>query len=358
MDGIDAALLEFHDQQCDVVATLEHNYPADLRLALREAISAPEHCNVDTIGQLDRWVGECFRDAVLELLEQNNSSPDDIAAIGSHGQTLRHRPQGVRPFTLQIGDPNTITAGTGITTVADFRRRDLAVGGQGAPLACAFHQWLFGSDKVDRVVLNVGGVANITVLSAAGSAPIGFDTGPGNSLMDAWIQQRGNADFDDNGSWAASGQVSSDLLMRLLQDDYFAEAPPKSTGPEYFNPGWLQRKLVSFSKLPPEDIQATLSALTARSIAAAIRSYAPATQQVLVCGGGVHNSHLLDQLAAELSAADITSTEAFGLHPDWVEAAAFAWLAKRCLERKPGNLPTVTGATQDAILGGIYLSSS
>jgi anhydro-N-acetylmuramic acid kinase len=146
--------------------------------------------------------------------------------------------------------------------------------------------------------------------------------------------------------------------MRLLQDDYFAEPPPKSTGLEYFNPGWLQRKLVSFSKLPPEDIQATLSALTARSIAAAIRSYAPATQQVLVCGGGVHNSHLLDQLAAELSAADITSTEAFGLHPDWVEAAAFAWLAKRCLERKSGNLPSVTGATQDAILGGIYLSSS
>ena len=358
MDGIDAALVDFRDNHCELRAALNHAYPGELRQALLEAIRKPECCGIDTIGHLDHWVGECFRDAVLELLSASDTSPDDVAAIGSHGQTIRHQPQAERRFTLQIGDPNIIASGTDITTVADFRRRDMAVGGQGAPLAPAFHQWCFGGDKAERVVLNVGGIANITILPSDGSAPSGFDTGPGNALMDAWIHQHRNLGFDEAGAWASSGQVSSDLLIRLMRDPYFAEAPPKSTGLEYFNPDWLQRGLAPFGELLPEDVQATLSALTARSVAAAINIHAPATQQVLICGGGVHNAHLLDQLAAELSGADIASTDALGLDPDSVEAAAFAWLAWRALERRPANLPTVTGATKEVILGGIYLSGS
>lgn len=358
MDGIDAVLIEFREQRCEIRAHHAARYPNELRTALHAAIRAPEQCDVDAIGQLDCWIGECFRDAVLELLTQSQTSRDQIIAIGSHGQTLRHQPRAKRPYTLQIGDPNIIAAGTGITTVADFRRRDLAVGGHGAPLAPAFHHWLFASDRIDRVVLNIGGIANITVLSSDGSEPLGFDTGPGNTLMDAWIRQHRNIGFDDNGDWATSGQVSSGLLDNMLQDAYFAEAPPKSTGLEYFNMDWLRCKLAAFGELAPADVQATLSAFTAKSVAAAIREHAPASRQLLVCGGGVHNGHLLGQLSADLSGVEVTSTAALGLHPDWVEAMAFAWLAKRCLERKPGNLPTVTGATRETILGGIYLSSS
>lgn len=358
MDGIDAALVEFQSRNCTLKATLSSAYPEELRGRLFAAVIAPHECDVDAIGELDHWVGVCFRDAVIELLTNNGFRPDEVRAIGSHGQTLRHRPKASRPFTTQLGDPNIIAAGTGITTIADFRRGDMAVGGEGAPLTPAFHQWRFASDKVDRIVLNIGGIANITVLPADGSAPSGFDTGPGNTLMDAWIQQHRNAGYDDNGAWASSGQVSSDLLLNLLQDSYFSQPPPKSTGREYFNLDWMSGKLASFGELPAQDIQATLSALTARSIAAAISSNAPSTGQVLVCGGGVHNTHLMDQLATQLAEADITSTEPFGLHPDWVEATAFAWLAHRTLAGKPGNLPSVTGAQRAAVLGGIYLSGS
>jgi anhydro-N-acetylmuramic acid kinase len=291
------------------------------------------------------------------LIADSKVDKSRIRAIGSHGQTIRHRPRATRPFTMQIGDPNLIAAGTELTTVADFRRRDLALGGEGAPLAAAFHKWLWLDRRENRVVLNIGGIANITILPAASDAVSGFDTGPGNTLLDAWIDSRRNESFDDGGAWADSGRAIPALLELLLADPYFASQPPKSTGFEYFNLRWLEDAM---SRLPqadrprPEDIQATLVLVTARSVADAVRRHAPSTHRVLVCGGGVHNDSLMRRLQEELGAIRIESTAHVGLDPDWVEAATFAWLAQRCLNRQPGNLPTVTGAAGFAVLGGIY----
>lgn len=354
IDGIDAALVEFADRQCHVIATLNKEYPDDLRSALIGATREPEHCTIDTIGCLDNWIGEMFRDAALELISQSNAETSRIAAIGSHGQTLRHQPRIERPYSMQIGDPNIIAAGTGITTVADFRRRDLALGGEGAPLLPPFHHWLFSDDKTDRVVLNIGGIANITILPAGSDEITGFDTGPGNTLLDAWIQVCRGEKFDESGRWSKSGKISSQLLGLLLRDPYFALPPPKSTGFEYFNLMWLHQAMSDIGDLEDADVQATLCALTARSIADAIERFAPATAELLICGGGIDNTELIRWIGTALPAVTTHSTADFGLDPDWVEAAAFAWLAKRCLERQPGNLPGVTGASRATILGGIY----
>ncbi len=354
MDGIDAALVEFGDRRCQVIATRNHEYPDELRDALTTATRDPEHCTVDTIGNLDNWVGETFRDAALQLISDAKTDAAQIAAIGSHGQTLRHQPRVERPYTMQIGDPNIIAAGTGITTVADFRRRDLALGGEGAPLLPPFHHWLFSGEQTKRVVLNIGGIANITILRASIDDVTGFDTGPGNTLLDAWVQTSKGERYDKDGSWAASGEISSDLLDLLLGDPYFDLPPPKSTGLEYFNLMWLRRALSQSDDVAEADVQATLCALTARSIADAINKYAPDTAELLVCGGGIDNTELIRWLGSALPAVEIHSTANFGLEPDWVEAAAFAWLAKRCLDKEPGNLPGVSGARDRAILGGIY----
>lgn len=353
MDGIDAALMRFGDHSCETLATHSEPYPLELQQRLRVAAADPDRLSVDTIGSLDQWVGECFRDASLALLATAHTDACEIAAIGSHGQTIRHRPQAERPFTMQIGDPNVIVNGTGITTVADFRRRDVAAGGQGAPLAPAFHAWLFGKTSNHRVVLNIGGFANITVLPPGGAAT-GFDTGPGNALMDAWIRRHRGSDFDDRGSWATSGKENAGLLARLLDDPYFYTPPPKSTGFEYFNLGWLERHLGTASA-GPADVQATLLGLTATSIRDAIRCHVPQTTNIVVCGGGVHNAALMTRLSIELAPAKIVSTKTLGLDPDWVEAAAFAWLARQTMLGLPGNLPAVTGARCPEILGGIYL---
>ncbi|MDH3533179.1 MAG: anhydro-N-acetylmuramic acid kinase, partial [Gammaproteobacteria bacterium] len=261
MDGIDAALVEFGDASVKILQTRAHDYPATLRQELSAAIQNPERCTLDDVGSLDRAVGECFRDAAIALLADAGIAPTAVTAIGSHGQTLRHQPQAARPFSLQIGDPAVIATGTGITTVADFRRADIALGGEGAPLAPAFHEWLFGNVAAPRAVLNIGGIANITVLSAEGATTTGFDTGPGNTLLDAWTRKHRDTPFDTDGGWAASGVVSEDLLTRLLADAYFAAAPPKSTGFEYFNLDWLGQALAD--AIDPVDVQATLCALTA-----------------------------------------------------------------------------------------------
>ena len=296
-----------------------------------------------------------MRDAVLGLLDDNDVDTDKISAIGSHGQTLRHQPRAARPFTMQIGDANIIAAGTGIATVADFRRRDMAVGGEGAPLAPAFHHWLFSKNAKDRAVLNIGGIANVTMISARSDKTIGFDTGPGNTLLDGWMRKCRDLPFDDDGKWSAGGQVNEPLLIKLLDDPYFALPPPKSTGFEYFNASWLSGKLsASELTIPEQDVQATLAELSARTIALAILDHAPGVEEVLVCGGGIHNSDLIDRLSGYLSGSSVSSTEKYGLHPDWVEAAAFAWLAKRCLEKETGNLPSVTGADRAVVLGAIY----
>ena len=356
MDGIDAALVAFGDHECEVKATQAVDYPKDLRDELLTASRQPAQCTVDKIGQLDRWIGECFRDATLQLLKNANVDSRSVAAIGSHGQTLRHQPRGARPFTLQIGDPNIIASGTGITTVGDFRRRDLAVGGEGAPLAPAFHRWLFADTDKSRAVLNIGGIANVTMLSNTTDRVIGFDTGPGNTLLVGWIRANLDKPFDSDGGWSRSGTVNEPLLGQMLADPYFDQPPPKSTGFEYFNGGWTRSRLASLGGLtiPAADIQATLAELSARTIATSILKFAPDIDEVLVCGGGVHNADLMQRLRSYLTGAQVSSTDLYGLHPDWVEAAAFAWLAKRRLEGKTGNLPEVTGASRAAVLGAIF----
>jgi len=352
MDGIDAVAASFGDRQLQLHATLAHPYPDTLRRALQTAIHEPETCSVDDVGALDRQVGECFRDATLALISAGNLLREDIVALGSHGQTLRHQPLAARPFSLQIGDPATIARGTGITTIADFRRADIAAGGQGAPLVPPFHHWLFGADSDPQVVLNIGGIANITVLPGGDRPVTGFDTGPGNSLLDRWILKCRDVPFDSGGEWSASGTVIPDLLDRFLADDYFSQQPPKSTGFEHFNLDWLLAH--DLESLRPADVQASICELTARSIAAAIDQHAGAARKVLVCGGGAHNVDLLRRLARCLPNAAIESTAAAGLDPDWVEASAFAWLAMRRTRGLPGNLPSVTGASQQVQLGAIH----
>ncbi|MFA7386524.1 MAG: anhydro-N-acetylmuramic acid kinase, partial [Thiohalobacteraceae bacterium] len=280
----------------------------------------------------------------------------EIRAIGSHGQTVRHRPDGPSPFTLQIADPNIIAERSGITTVADFRRRDMAAGGQAAPLVPAFHAACFRNIEEDRAVLNLGGIANLTILPADPQHPItGFDTGPANVLMDGWIAGHNGKTFDADGAWAASGQTIPTLLKRFLSDSFLHAPPPKSTGRERFNANWLELQLgdESFAAV---DVQATLADFTAQSVAAALKSWAPATRRLLVCGGGAHNGHLLSILRTLLTGVEIESTAAQGLDPDWVEAAAFAWMAKETLAGRPSNSPSVTGAHGATILGGVYLA--
>lgn len=353
MDGIDAVVARFGDRRCDTVASRGSPYPDDLREALLATSRNPDRASLDSVGELDHRVGCCFRDAALALLDEHGIPTAKVAAIGSHGQTLRHRPDAAHPFTLQIGDPNVIACGTGITTVADFRRRDMADGGQGAPLAPAFHAWLFGGTDRHRVVLNIGGFANVTLLPAGGGEVTGFDTGPGNVLLDGWTRRHRRQPFDHEGRWAASGEEIANLLRELRADPWFGLPPPKSTGFEYFDQPWLEARL-SGSDYRPEDVQATLVALTATTIADAVRRCAPATDEVLACGGGVHNPALMHRLADALGAISLSSTADHGLDPDWVEAVAFAWLARQTLAGEPGNLPAVTGARHPQVLGGVY----
>lgn len=356
MDGIDAALVTFGDRRVEVLHRTSLDYPEPLRQLLFQAIRTPEECTVDRIGELDHWVGECFRDASLKLLDDAAVAASSVRAIGSHGQTLRHQPRAGRPFTLQIGDPNIIAAGTSITTVADFRRRDLAAGGEGAPLAPAFHHWLFSQTGSVGAVLNIGGFANLTILEESMDEVTAFDTGPGNTLLDSWIRDHRGKPYDEGGAWSRTGVASEPLLAAMLDDPYFAQVPPKSTGFEYFNRSWLKRRLNSpgMPAIVAADVQATLAELTARTVATSLLAHAPDIETVLVCGGGVHNDDLVARLKEHLTGRDVRSTEEFGLHPDWVEAVAFAWLAMRCLDGEPGNIPRVTGASRPQVLGGIY----
>jgi anhydro-N-acetylmuramic acid kinase len=350
MDAIDAALVDFDAAPLRVLATGATRFAPALRTrlaALLDAATTP----LDELGQLDVELGRAFAGAALDLLQAAGVAPHTVAAIGSHGQTVRHRPDLPAPFTLQIGDPNTIAELTGITVVADLRRRDVAAGGQGAPLVPVFHDNVFRSATQDRVIANIGGIANITVLHRAGPL-IGFDTGPGNRLLDAWsLRHRGIA-FDDDGAWAAGGLVRADLLARLLDDPYLRLPAPKSTGRELFNLGWLERKLAGFS-YPPQDVQATLQEFTAATLATAVSAAAPGAA-LYVCGGGAHNGALLAALARRLTPSPVATTQALGLDPDYVESVAFAWFARRTLASQTSSAASVTGARGPRILGGIY----
>ena len=350
IDGIDAVLAEFGDRSVSIAASATHPYPSELSEQLVAATRQPESCTPDVIGMLDQWVGECFRDAALSLIEEAKGG--QVIAIGSHGQTLRHRPDVERPFTMQIGDPNLIAKGTGLTCIADFRRADMALGGQGAPLVPPFHEWLFRDPAIDRCALNIGGIANVTVLPAGPDPISGFDTGPGNTLLDAWTRRHRNAAYDDAGAWAASGNSDVRLLSRMMEDRYFKKPPPKSTGFEYFNDAWLDSHVDD--SMNPDDVQATLCDLTVFTVARAVEAHASNTRELFVCGGGVHNATLMSGIAGSLGSVKVASTADFGLDPDRVEACAFAWLAKRALEGKPGNAPGVTGASAATILGAIH----
>ncbi len=352
MDGIDAVLVAFGDRKVDIRATHEARYPDALRRRLHEAADTPVNEPIDDIGGLDRAVGECFRDAASAVLAKSGVDAHDIRAIGSHGQTLRHQPDAIRPYSLQIGNPALIVDGTGITTVADFRSADIEAGGQGAPLVPPFHEWLFRAPGRNLVVVNIGGIANVTILGPEGRPVVGFDTGPGNTLLDRWIHVHRGEAFDADGAWAAEGTCDELLLKRLLGFEYFVLKPPKSTGLEDFNLHWLQEYLSGAHA--PVDVQATLCELTARSVADAVRKQAAGADEVYVCGGGAHNRELLRRLARNLPGARIDSTAAVGLDPDWVEACAFAWLAMRTMNEETGNLPSVTGASHKVVLGTIH----
>jgi anhydro-N-acetylmuramic acid kinase len=353
MDGIDAALVDFAPAIPGIISTHSHKYSDALHQQLEAALQLEDPLNSD-LSAIDVAVGEAFAAATRELLSTAGVLPEGVTATGSHGQTIRHEPEAPEPYSLQIGNPDIIARHTGIDVVADFRRADIEAGGQGAPLVPAFHQAVFASDTEDRVILNIGGIANITILTTGTTTPVsGFDTGPGNTLMDSWARQHLQAAMDNNGEWAATGQIDHALLESMLTDPYFPAIPPKSTGREHFNPDWLSRYTAQ-SGASVNDIQATLCELTAQTIATAIQAHAGSAGRLIVCGGGVHNDHLMGRLAANMPALALESTAAYGVMPDWVEAAAFAWLAKQHIEGQPGNIPAVTGASRAVSLGQLF----
>ena len=355
VDGIDAALVRFAPGPA-LVASHSLKFPEDLRRELL-ALGVPGANEIDRLGRADVRLGRLFAQAVNGLLQHAGIAPREIAAIGSHGQTIRHRPGGEAPFTLQIGDPSIIATDTGIPVVADFRRKDMALGGQGAPLVPAFHEAVFRQPGADRVIVNIGGIANLTVLPSDAARPLlGFDTGPGNTLLDGWCRRCLNEPMDRDGAFAASGRPHPVLLAALLGDAYFKQTPPKSTGPEYFSTDWLQRHLDTLGPLAPADVQATLLELTARSIAGAIRHLPGLVRpDVFLCGGGAHNGALVTALRKHLPGSRVAATDTLGVAGDWVEAMAFAWLARQRLLERSGNCPLVTGATRPAVLGGLWL---
>lgn len=355
LDGVDVVLAAIDRHMVAQQASYCHPFPPALRQRVL-AICQGQPLTLSQLGQLDTELGKLFAEAVVTLMRQQALEADDIVAIGCHGQTVWHEPGSIAPNTLQIGDNNQIAAATGVTVVGDFRRRDMALGGQGAPLVPAFHQALLMDSSERRMVLNIGGIANLSLL-IPGQPVRGFDTGPGNMLIDAWIWRHQGVSYDHNGTWAASGQVVPALLEQMLNDPWFALPPPKSTGREYFNPDWIERQLQAFPALAPEDVQATLSELTALTIAQQIQ-LSNGCDRLLVCGGGGRNPLLMGRLAAHLPGTEVTTTDAAGVSGDDMEALAFAWLAFRTLSGLPGNLPAVTGAREMSVLGAIYPANS
>ncbi len=348
LDGVDAALVDFATAPPTVIGCRYSPYPDAVRAAAM-ALNTPGANELDRAARLAVDLADLYATTVDELLQANAIAAMDVVAIGCHGQTVRHRPE--LGYTIQLVAPSRLAERTGVRTVADFRSRDIAAGGQGAPLVPAFHRMWFASPAGHRAVVNIGGIANVTSLPA-GAATIGFDTGPGNLLLDLWMQVQQGTPIDRDGQFAASGAVIPALLASMLADPYFAAAPPKSTGRDAFNAPWLRS--FGVDALPPADVQATLSALTAQSIADAIRRYCQGATEVFVCGGGAHNTDMMKRLAQALHPTRLGSTAALGLDPDWVEAAAFAWLARCAVRGEAGSLPEVTGARGARVLGGIY----
>lgn len=352
LDGVDTALVALQDDKIELLAHHDFPMPADLKQRLLN-VCIGQPTTLIAMGELEHDLGHLFSDAVLALLQHSGYRAEHIRAIGCHGQTVFHQPTGTKPFTMQIGDANIIAARTGITTVADFRRKDVALGGQGAPLVPAFHRTIFHAEQSTVIVLNIGGIANISVLKPNGEV-VGYDTGPGNMLMDSWCQKERNQPYDKDALWAKQGSVNAALLSHLKQDHYFALPAPKSTGRELFNLPWLETQLATFS-VDATDVQRTLCEFTAQTIVEQVAPFAEGPQpQLLVCGGGAQNPLLMERLQALLPSWQVAPTTQMGVDGDNMEAMAFAWLAQRRMHGLPSNLPAVTGASRLASLGVIY----
>ncbi|MGJ8681579.1 anhydro-N-acetylmuramic acid kinase [Paraglaciecola sp.] len=351
MDGVDVALVDFSEPHPRLLDCQTYPYPEELLTILHRLCKSSDN-EIDLMGHADRAVAKVFADASLQLLKDNYVTKEQIIALGSHGQTIRHIPSGENSFSLQIGDPNTIATLTGIDVIADFRRKDIALGGQGAPLVPAFHQAIFSNKEKSRVVVNIGGISNITYLPKNSTSQIiGFDTGPGNTLLDAWCYQHTGKTYDDKGRWAAQSVADPKLLQSLLSHPYFSAPAPKSTGRELFNLAWLQQHISELPQpLDPQTVQATLVALTTLSITKQVKQFKD-VEEVYVCGGGARNEFLLEELESELHECELYTTDELGVTADAVEAMAFAWLAYAHINKIPGNITSVTGACRTAILG-------
>lgn len=354
LDGVDGVLADFSDGHLRVLAHASQPWDAPLRARMLE-LNSPGHDELHRAALAANALAESYASVVQTLLREAQLPPQAIRAIGAHGQTVRHRPREFdgTGYTLQINNPSLLAERTGIAVVADFRSRDVAAGGQGAPLVPAFHQGVFGRRGHTMLVLNIGGISNLSVLPAHGEV-MGFDCGPGNALMDAWCQTHTGAPFDQDGRWAAQGQIVSTLLDRLLQEPFLHQTPPKSTGRDLFNADWLSRALETAPDADPVDIQATLTEFTARACALAAQPFLADCDTLAVCGGGALNATLMHRLAALLPTLQVTATDALGLPALQVEAAAFAWLARQTVEGHTGSLQSVTGAQGARVLGGIY----
>jgi anhydro-N-acetylmuramic acid kinase len=350
LDGIDVALVNI-DQSVQMVASHFLPYPALLKAKLL-ALQTPYPNELEDSQLISVELAHLYAEAVLALLAKNQHQPNDIAAIGCHGQTIRHQP--ALGFTLQIGNHALLTELTNITVIGDFRSRDIAAGGQGAPLVPAFHQAVFSSNEKNRAIINIGGIANITYLSKHGTV-LGFDSGPGNMLLDHWVQLKLGQHFDADGAWSATGVVHQSFLTQMLTEPYFALPPPKSTGRDLFNQTWLQQHIL-YPHCHPQDIARTLVELSAQTIAQAIITHCSEVDEIFLCGGGARNTLLVSLLKQMLNPIPIANTDVLGVNVDWVEATAFAWLAHQTLNRTPSNIPSVTGAKGLRILGAIYPS--
>lgn len=348
LDGVDAVLTEFNGQRCHVTHTHFLAYSPALRAELL-ALHVSGENELERTAILGNQLARLYATAVNQLLAIANIDKAKIVAIGCHGQTIRHRPE--LGYTLQIGNPALLVELTGISVVADFRSRDIAAGGQGAPLVPAFHHALFADGQIHRVILNIGGIANLTNLPINGNVS-GFDSGPGNMLMDAWAEQHLGKAYDESGNWASSGRIIDGLLNALLTHPFFKQIPPKSTGRDMFNLPWLAHYLQA--DYAAADVQRTLLELTAQTIVMSVKQYCGAVSEIYLCGGGAHNQLLVQRLQQLLHPVKIGMSDALGINADWVEAAAFAWLARQAMHRSPGNLPAVTGAKGERILGAIY----
>ncbi|MDB5868204.1 MAG: hypothetical protein JWP96_536 [Polaromonas sp.] len=364
LDGADGVLVDFSGARLRVVAMASEPFSHSFRAELL-ALNSPSHNELHRAALAGSELAAVYATVVAALVEKAGAqriSANQIQAIGAHGQTVRHQPwrtsaaPGGVGYTLQLNNPALLAELTGIDVVADFRSRDVVAGGQGAPLVPAFHQGVFGRDDATVAVLNLGGISNLSVLPPAAypSQVLGFDCGPGNALMDAWCLQHTGQPFDAGGAWAKSGRLVPALLARLLDEPYFSQPIPKSTGRDLFSLGWLAEKLQPFASEPPQDIQNTLTELTVRACAAGVSSYGKESEELIVCGGGAFNRYLLQRLQAELPWLRVTTSDQHGLPPLQVEAAAFAWLARQMLKRLPGNLPGVTGAAGLRVLGALY----